>query len=433
MKALVISHTPFNTYNNMGKTMLTLFSNFKKEELCQLYIYPTVPDIDKCESYFRITDKDILKSYCKFKVKGKCIQKNEIDTNKHCLFENKEDEILYRNVKNKRPLRILLRDTMWKFAPWFNRELKQWIVEQQPTCIFIAPGVAKFLYKMALKISKRFHLPIIAYICDDYYFLDKAPSLLGRIQQKRLRKEIKCLLLKSAHAITICDELKQEYQKEFKVETTTIMTGSNYTLVRGNLKENNNIRAITYMGGLARNRWQSLIEIGEALQKINEKHCTEFCIYVYTGETNKEILAKLSKVSTIRLCGFLTGEMFDKTFREADVLLHTEAFDKGNVDLVKYSMSTKIADSLSSGICLFAYGPINVASIKYLLDNHSAIVCIRKDQLVESLEKLFFDPDEREKVVQGAIKTALKNHDAEKVGVAVYNLFQKVTYEGFAG
>ena len=38
MKILIISHPSLNTHNNMGKTMLSLFTSFDKEELCQLVI-----------------------------------------------------------------------------------------------------------------------------------------------------------------------------------------------------------------------------------------------------------------------------------------------------------------------------------------------------------------------------------------------------------
>ena len=39
MKVLIISHLPVATQNNMGKTFLSLFSAFEREELCQMYIY----------------------------------------------------------------------------------------------------------------------------------------------------------------------------------------------------------------------------------------------------------------------------------------------------------------------------------------------------------------------------------------------------------
>ena len=184
MKVLVISHNPFSSFQNMGKTMLSLFSAFDKNEVCQFYIYPSLPDVDKCSSYYRITDKNILSSYFKFRVKGKEVQFES--TIKQSLFENANDEKLYRNRKNKKPLRSLLRDLMWKWARWFNKDLRNWLDKEKPTCIFVAPGKAKFLYDLALKISKVYNIPIVTYICDDYYFVKSPTRILEKIQLNKL-------------------------------------------------------------------------------------------------------------------------------------------------------------------------------------------------------------------------------------------------------
>lgn len=62
MKVLIISHNPISTYQSMGKSMRALFSAFRTEELCQLYLYPTIPDVKQCASCYRVTDKDVLGS-----------------------------------------------------------------------------------------------------------------------------------------------------------------------------------------------------------------------------------------------------------------------------------------------------------------------------------------------------------------------------------
>ena len=98
MKVLIISHNPISTVNNNGKTMLTLFSSFEQEELCQLYVAPALPDVKKCNSYFRITDKDILKSYYRFCVRGREIKPCEIDTFSHLQYESEKDEKLYSSI-----------------------------------------------------------------------------------------------------------------------------------------------------------------------------------------------------------------------------------------------------------------------------------------------------------------------------------------------
>ena len=90
-KVLIISHNPLTTYESMGKTFSTLFASFSNDEICQLYIYPTIPNVDKCSSYYRITDKDVLRSYYKLKVNGEEVKP---DTSQSRMFEESEDEQL---------------------------------------------------------------------------------------------------------------------------------------------------------------------------------------------------------------------------------------------------------------------------------------------------------------------------------------------------
>lgn len=431
MKILIISHNPMTTHQNMGKTFLGLFSSFSKEELCQLYVYPSLPDIQKCSSYFRITDKDVLKSYYRFKVNGTEIKDSQIDETKHELFENKQDVALYRNRKNKSPSRMLLRDIMWKCSRWYNKSLVSWIKEQKPTHIFVAPGAAKFLYDIALKISKKFNLPIVTYICDEYYFVKDKKGVLSKIQQRLLKKKIECLMQHTSHIITICDELKECYGKTFKIPAETVMTGSNYEITQVPVFKES-VTSITYMGNIRYNRYISLAQIGKAIDELNAEHDTDFHLEIYTAEQDEDILKTFEGIKSIRLCGFISGKEFNEKIHSADILLHTEAFDEISINSVKNSISTKIADSLGSGVCFFAYGPDRVASMRYLIDNKCAIICTDEENLKDALKKVFYDRELRNTTVLSALETARKNHDISVVGEHVYKIFEKVCDESSA-
>ena len=155
MKVLILSHNPITTYQNMGKTLLSLFSSFEKSELCQLYIYPTIPDIDKCSSYYRITDRDIFMSYVNMgRVKSRVINSDEININRHSLYETKDDELFLKKNK-KSTFTLFCRDIMWFFSNWYNSNLRDWLNNEKPTCIYLVPGRSKFIYKVALKISRK--------------------------------------------------------------------------------------------------------------------------------------------------------------------------------------------------------------------------------------------------------------------------------------
>ena len=80
---------------------------------------------------------------------------------------------------------------------------------------------------------------------------------------------------------------------------------------------------------------------------------------------------------------------------------------------MKYSVSTKIADSLASGTCLLAYGPAEVASIEYLIENEAAFCATSEDELASVLTELLTNEEKRELIVKNALALAKKNHDSE--------------------
>ncbi len=416
MKCLVISHNPFSTFQNMGKTFLSLFSEFSSEEICQFYIYPSVPDTQKCNAYFRVTDKEILKSYFKLRAPGAKILPV---TDRHELFEDPADEALYRSPKNQKPFRMLARDLMWRFSRWYSKQLRTFLDEEKPDCIMVAPGPYCFIYDVALRIAKKRNIPILSYICDDYYFVEKPAGLIARHRLRKLRRKIRQLMAHTSRIVTICEEMNEAYEKEFHRPTTTIMTGTSYGIsdapVLADAPD-----TITYMGNIRCERYQSLAQIGETLDAMNEADGTAYALHVYTDEKDPAILSRFEGIRSVKFCGFVTGETFLQTFRNSQLLLHTEAFDQQSIDLVKHSVSTKIADSLASGIPLLAYAPDAVSSMRHLLRHGCAITATSKEELPAMLRTAFTDAQARRAAATTALQVAHECHDLQKTGKDFY-------------
>lgn len=409
MKVLIISHNPISTQSNMGKTFRSLFHQFDREELCQLYIYPVVPNEDRCASYYRVTDKDVLKALIRFQKPGGEMLAERISAD-HGLYEVPEDQALYKSRKNKTALRRLLRDIAWKLAPWYNSSLKAWLEREKPECIFVAPGVAKFLYDIALRIAKERNIPIVTYICDEYYFVKKPKQWLDVLRLKLLQRKMEKLFNHTRHLVVISEELRQAYAKRFGVDTTVIMTGAAID-VAGVGKTCDQPRNVCYFGNIRCNRYTTLAQIGQALDKMNRVYGEDYRLKIYTAEKDPEILQVFDGINSVERCGFVSGEAFDRAFREADVLVHTEAFDDASIDFTQHSVSTKIADSLASGIPLIAYGPEQISSMAHLLRHQCAVTAVSQDGLQAMLEKALRDKSARDDVVKRALSVAAECHD----------------------
>ena len=426
MKVLIISHNPISTFNNMGRTIGSLFSGFAKEELCQLYIHPSVPDLQACHSYYRITDRDVLMSFIKLRVHGGIVEPN---TDQHMCSDDSKSGKLYRKMKQVGTTKRLIRDILWKSAYWNNADLKEWIEQEKPTCIFVAPGMQKFLYDIALVIAKQRGIPLISYICDDYYFLQQKANPVIRYANWSIRCKIEKLMKKSDHVVFICDPLKEAYQSHFHISSaTTIMTGTTSEIL-DEIHTGSSVESFVYMGNLYYNREKSLADIGRALDEINAENNTSCHLDIYSGDVSDSVREEFQDIDSVKLFEFVSGAEYDRVRSEADVFIHVEGFDTDSFDMVKYSVSTKIADSLASGIPMLAYGPEQISSIQHLIRNQCAIVATSNDMLKTALEDAILNKDKRYFVCENAKNVAKKYHDKVKNSTRLMSVLLKAEEE----
>ncbi len=415
MKVLIISHNCFSETQNMGKTLASLFSRFEKDELMQLYLYPSIPNTDNCDNYFRITDKDVIKSILKRSSCGNIVEPQPNMENG--LFDTPDSEKSYNSIKRNSFFVRRVRDIVWMLGNWKSRELKNWLKERKPDVIFFALGDAIFSQNIAMWAAKYLGIPLITYVCDDYYFYGKQGRLSDKLLNFGLIKNIEKTIKSSKRIVTICDRLGEDYQKEFGTPYTTVMTGSSFEI--DSLKAENIKSQLSYIGNLSLGRWQSLLEIQSALNKINFENNSNYEL-VYYGRENENLAKKIT------YGGFLDAEGVKKVMAESMLLIHTESFIENYKQRVKYSVSTKIADSLASGRCLLAYGPEQIASMQHLVNNDSAYCITNKNELFDKLSLLLNDYELILKYGKHGIETAKKYHSTENNSDILYNLFSNL-------
>lgn len=419
MKVLIISHNCFSTTLNMGKALSAFFCEFKSSELMQLYLYPSKPNLDVCSSYFRITDNDILKSIFVRKTCGRVINHTEIKASNR-LFDSNKQERKYRGFIRNSFFMRRVRDLIWRFGNWQTKDIFRWLDEGRPDIIFYALGDATFSQNIAMWAAQYLNIPLITLVCDEYYFYLKSErSRLKRMVSISLIKNLKKVLKKSRKLITVCDDLGEVYEEFFKTPCKTMMTGNSFQ-VNSEIVCRESTQ-ISYIGNVETlNRWKSLIEIAEAINEINEENGTKYS-FTYYGSENEH----LREISTITYGGWLSSEQVREVMYNSCLLIHTETFDEMYRERLRYSISTKIADSLSSGIGLFAYGPEDIASMKYLIKNKCAMVATSKTDLFDKLRRCLFDIDERKEYISRALLVAHQKHDSMAVSEELYDFLQQ--------
>lgn len=406
-KILIISHNPINETDNMGRTIGNLFSQFSSKELCQLYFREQDVESKNCSSFFCISDDRMVKSILNRKYNTGRRVNNHYRTVKSNTTTQQENIFQYGR---KRTGNIyLLRNLLWKIGKWNTKELKKWIEEENPTSIFFIAGDYTFAFNIARKISKKYNIPLYVYFTDEFYRKEISNSTLSaRLYKNIYRKIFKKTILEAKEYFCISEAMQDFYEKQFIKKGNILM---NTTTIQKEEKINETEKIyIYYIGNLGYDRWKSIISMGSAIKKLNNKYKNKFVFEVYSGEKNKEVIDKLKQTEGIVYKGCINAEEVKRKLLEADILVHTEDFNEVNIQKVKYSVSTKIPDSLASGKLLMAYGPGTIESIDYIKRNHAGIVIENEEGIEKILEKIIKNEIDINGILNNAINLVEKNH-----------------------
>ena len=179
------------------------------------------------------------------------------------------------------------------------------------------------------------------------------------------------------------------------------------------------------MGNLGNRRYENLIDIGRALKELNIENGPKF-VDVYTTEPRQEILQYLTEENGIKLHEAVGFDEVQKIIGRSLAVIHTESFREEFKNAVAYSVSTKVADSLASGTCILAYGPEEVASIRYLTEQEAAFVVNNYNNLKAKMLELITNNELRSQIETNAKRLARLNHDGQKNTKLIYDIMKSL-------
>lgn len=400
-KVLVIGHNPFSEEGNNGRTMSEFFQDWDKKNLAQLFLRKETPSFRVCNNFFCVNDFDMVQSLKSRKDFGHIITEDII-----CKASEKEIKI-YGKGSRKAQISIFGRNLLWKIGRWKSAALFQWIEDFNPNVIFYFAGQYIFSHKIVLYLSEKYKIPVVTFFGDDYYFSWNVNSPLALYNRRIYRKSF-LRLLQSGNYITASPLMQKDYYKFFGTKGICILTPSKLKKQNEILNPSNDVFRISYLGGLGFKRYQALIEVAEALRQLPFK--TEF--NVYSNESREWLTKELEKTEGVCYRGGVSYQKVLEIMHHSNLLLHVESFDKHTMKGVKYSMSTKIADSLSCGVPFLGYGSEKVSCMNYLKSN-GVTVAENAEQLKYLISKFYFDDTFRRNMVENQLEVARKNHNTD--------------------
>ena len=411
MKILFISSTPIKKEFSLGNTFLNLFEDKNEIELASIFTRAGTPN-DRVQHNFCITEKMILNNLIKGTQVGAKVKPSSDD----CKTLPNNDRELHFARKYRFTLFFWMQDLIWKIGRWKSPELKNFITEYDPDIIFTILSNSVSLNNLILHALRISDAKLVLYAWDNNYSLKKfmispfrwIKHFLDRYSMRKVTK-------KASLFYVISDVQKADYEKAFKKQCKVLTKAADFTGDAPVKNEYNDPLQLVYTGNIGLNRWKSLSQIANVLEKINANG-VKAQLRIYTGNIiTDKISAALNLGESSFIMGSVSADEVERLQNNADMLVHIESLDLKNRLYVRQSFSTKIVDYLAAARPILAFGPKEVASIKHFANNNCAIVADNEDELYKKLFDTIDNYDKLKELSLNAFECGRKRHNKKDI------------------
>ena len=416
MNILFFSQAAWDNKNSVGNTFSNLFEGdiWSNDMFFHMFARKKVPDNRIKAYYYHISAADIVRGL--LKNQNKAQESFEEGGHKQASVENadqKEQRHIDNLHKGNHEFLYYLHEAVWRSRLWRDKQFDRFIKKASPDILFAFATSPYILWPLIQYLKKHTTCKVVLLVADD---VCGSYDRCAFYRRGYLRRELENCILAADKLYGISDEMSELYANRFGRPVATLYKGCDLTMEPKQYL-NQPLRFV-YAGNLLWGRADTLAQVAEALEKINQDG-QKAVLEVYTGTTvTEELRQRLEKDSTSRIMGSRPYEEIKRILHEADVVLHVESFEKKQQDTVRYSFSTKIIDCLQSGAQVLGIGPAGIASIEYLKKVDGAAVIDRQERVMEAVEDLIRQgtmPENAKRTRQYALQKHERNAVQEKL------------------
>lgn len=386
-RVLIISGDPFNKSNGTGITLSNLFDGWDKNCIAQIYIADIVPSKDVCNKFYKLKPQVVFFDYYLRKTLSPFIEsESESAISPAAVAQNSSK----RSFKSK--IHLNLR-AIADFSPLFLPEdMYTWIKDFNPDVIYCALGSARMI-DLTNEISGKIRKPIVPHFMDDWPSTLYTQNELGGLARKMFNNKFNKMLLKSNGGLCISEQMAEEYKIRYKLPFSPFVNCVNDSLFSAPVNIKNEEFIFMYVGGLHLKRWQSILDISQAIEELN-RIGKKIVLKIYCPLKDINLYEKhFVNFPATKFEGSLSSDEVATTLKMATVLVHVESFEENIAKYTKFSLSTKIPQYMAAGKPVLGYGPFILASMQHIVKSNSGKVVSEKnhEKLVESLKNLVTD------------------------------------------
>ncbi|HBO45119.1 MAG TPA: hypothetical protein DD670_14550 [Planctomycetaceae bacterium] len=416
-RVLVVNGQPFWQGCGTGLTLMNLFKGWPKDRLACLHTSPKArPEPAFCRWQYALSPSN-LRFIGRVSQNGSAGVANGTAPIVRSIDDPKADSrydspirSYLRQIKAYVPRQGLKDLDAYRIPPAGLERLDEF----KPQVIYTMLA-SNLVMKLCLDVADRYSAPIVPHFTDDWPTTQYAFSAFRFSLRRTMRRCLTEILARSPRRLVIGDAMAEEYSRRFGGDFEPFVNCVEPELLERPITAptpREKIR-LMYVGALHLDRWRSLRDIGMALMQLRDAGLeAEALVHApvqFTGEAKR-----LNIPPVMRFAGVLAASEVVPALRGADVVIHVESFGRSSRIYAKYSVSTKIPQCMASARPILAYGPEELASIRYVRESGSGLAVGHRDQdeLKTALRRLIGSRELREQLGAVGHRVACARHNA---------------------
>ncbi|MGH7480059.1 MAG: hypothetical protein ACREJ8_10815, partial [Candidatus Methylomirabilales bacterium] len=303
-----------------------------------------------------------------------------------------------------------------------SRVLIQWVESFRPEVLYTLLGSLAYIRLVKL-LQERFGIPVVIHMMDDWPEHLYRRGVFGPFLRRRMHREFRALLGTVQGRLGICDAMCTEYERRYGLPFVTFHNPVEESEWQSSGKRDSTgtpFRVVYYGTIVEVAQLRSLMDVGWAVHGLR---CSglevEFWIHTqyYSLRQHRSVL---ETCPGIRIGPETGKDDFKSVITAADLLVLPVNFDTRSVRYLRLSFPAKLPAYMASGTPILAYGPLEMAQIRYLAEAGAAHVVTQRSQetLSAAIRGLITDEGYRAQIGQRAHDLALERHGATRVRAA---------------
>lgn len=425
-KALIIGQ-PFNNDFGGGITQANLFNGWDKDKLavvCTDHMFHNL-NTEICDTYYLLGNEEYKWTFPFSLLQRKVLSgerkvKNNRDaggaaTGKVNLRTRIIDNYFYPFLEYIGLFHRMSQITL-------SKKLCRWIDDYKPDVIY-AQATTREAVLFCTLMQEYIQKPMIYHVMDDWPSTISQKGLFKNYWHKKIDKELRKLIERSAVLLSISHDMAEEYKKRYGRNFITFHNPIEIDFWKSHQRKNYELREspeILYAGRIGPGIQNTLESMAKAIDKVNRTSGKSVQFILQTKDKPDWV----AHYRCVKHRAMVAYSDLPQIFSGCDFLYLPYDFSKESIQFVKYSMPTKAPEYMVSGTPIIVYGPGETALVKDAVRNSWAKVVTEEnvDLLADAVTALLNDAGLRNKIAENAIRIAETNYNS----VNVRNNFKEV-------